>query len=57
VFLFFRMMGRLLYAIFFLFGGFLFAVPKWILFGTRGGRERRKILKQQKQILRNQKDQ
>jgi len=48
------MFRRLAYAIFFVFGGFLFAIPKWILMGTRGSRQRKKILKQQRQILKNQ---
>jgi hypothetical protein len=47
----FRAFGRLLYAVFFLLGGFLFAIPKWIMMGTRGSRERRKIIEQQKQLL------
>ena len=32
-------------------GGFLFYIPKWILMGTKGSRERKKILKQQEEIL------
>ena len=48
----FRMLGRLVYAVFFVLGGFLFAIPKWILTGTKGGRDRRKILKQQEKLLR-----
>lgn len=36
----------------FVFGGFLFYIPKWILFGTRGERQRKKILKQQEELLR-----
>jgi hypothetical protein len=46
-----RPIGRLFYAIFFVCGGFLFAIPKWILMGTRGSRERKKIIKQQKRLL------
>ena len=46
------MIGRLFYAIFFVFGGFLFAIPKWILMGTKSGRQRKKILAQQGEILR-----
>ena len=45
------MIRRLFFAIFFVCGGFLFYIPKWILMGTKGGRERKKILEQQKQIL------
>jgi hypothetical protein len=42
---------RLAYAVFFVFGGFLFAIPKWILMGTKGSRERKRLLKQQTEIL------
>jgi hypothetical protein len=45
---------RLLFAVFFVCGGFLFYIPKWILMGTRGERQRKKIIKQQRQILKNQ---
>jgi hypothetical protein len=45
------MIRRLGYTIFFIFGGFLFAIPKWILMGTKSGRERKRILKQQQEIL------
>jgi hypothetical protein len=48
------MFRRLLYAIFFVFGGFLFAIPKWILMGTRGSRDRKKILRQQAELLKQQ---
>jgi hypothetical protein len=37
--------------VFFVFGGFLFAIPKWILMGTKGSRERKRLLKQQTEIL------
>lgn len=40
-----RMLGRAFYAVFFVLGGFLFAIPKWILFGTRASRDRRKMVK------------
>lgn len=46
------MIRRLGFIILFVFGGFLFYIPKWIIMGTKGGRERKKILKQQKEILR-----
>lgn len=49
------MIRRLFYTVFFIFGGFLFAIPKWLLMGTRGSRERKKLLRQQKKILRQQK--
>lgn len=48
------MIRRALYAVFFVCGGFLFAIPKWILMGTKAGRERKRILKQQKEILKRQ---
>ena len=44
------MLRRLLFVIFFCLGGFLFYIPKWILMGTKGSRERKKILKQQEEI-------
>ena len=49
------MIRRLFFAIFFLLGGFLFYIPKWIIMGTKGGRERKKMLKlleQQNELLR-----
>ena len=46
------MIRRLFFLIFFCFGGFLFYIPKWVLMGTKGSRERRKILRQQREILR-----
>lgn len=49
------MIRRLFYAVFFVCGGFLFAIPKWVLMGTRGSRERKKILRQQKALLKQQK--
>lgn len=45
------MVRRFAYAVFFVFGGFLFAIPKWLIMGTRGSRERKKILRLQKQQL------
>lgn len=45
------MLRRILFIVFFALGGFLFYIPKWILMGTKGGRDRKKILKQQKAIL------
>lgn len=45
------MIRRLFYAVFFVFGGFLFAIPKWLLMGTKGSRDRKRILKQQEQLL------
>jgi len=49
------MLGRLAFIVFFMLGGFLFYIPKWILMGTKAGRERKQILKQQAQILKAQK--
>lgn len=49
------MLRRILFIVFFICGGFLFLIPKWILMGTKGGRDRKKILKQQKAILKGQK--
>jgi hypothetical protein len=48
------MVRRLLFLIFFVCGGFLFYIPKWILMGTKGSRDRKKIIKQQKKILKRQ---
>ncbi len=47
------MIRRLFFAIFLLLGGFLFYIPKWILFGTRGSRERKAILKEMKRQRRS----
>jgi hypothetical protein len=35
--------------VFFICGGFLFYIPKWILMGTKGGRDRKAMLKAQRQ--------
>lgn len=43
---------RFFYAVFFLIGGFLFAIPKWIIMGTKASRQRKKMLKLQKEIAR-----
>lgn len=40
------MLSRLLFVIFFCLGGFLFYIPKWIVMGTKGGRQRNQILSQ-----------
>jgi hypothetical protein len=50
------MIGRFFFVIFFCLGGFLFYIPKWILMGTKGSRQRKKLLKlqeEQNQLLRN----
>jgi len=43
---------RLGFLILFICGGFLFYIPKWILFGTAAGRERKRLLKEQKETNR-----
>jgi hypothetical protein len=45
------MFRRFAYAVFFVCGGFLFAIPKWLFFGTRASRERKKIIRQQDELL------
>lgn len=45
------MFRRFFFVVFFCLGGFLFYVPKWVLMGTKGGRDRKKILKQQAELL------
>jgi len=39
---------RLLFVVFFLLGGFFYYVPKWVLFGTKGERQRKQLIKQQR---------
>lgn len=46
------MIRRLLYLVFFAMFGWVFAIPKWILMGTRGSRQRKKMIRLQKQQLR-----
>ena len=41
--------SRLAFIIFFCLGGFLFYIPKWILMGTKGSRERKRMLKLQEE--------
>jgi hypothetical protein len=43
------MIKRLTFFLFFCLGGFLFYIPYWIIFGTAAGRERRRLLKVQRQ--------
>lgn len=45
------MFRRLAFAIFFVLGGFLFYIPYWVLRGSKGSRDRKRILKQQKEML------
>jgi hypothetical protein len=45
------MLRRFFFLVFFCLGGFLFLIPKWLLMGTKGSRDRKKILKQQKELL------
>jgi hypothetical protein len=49
------MIRRLLFLIFFCLGGFLFYIPKWLFMGTKGSRDRKKIIRQQQEILRRMK--
>lgn len=46
------MLRRLCFLIFFCLGGFLFYIPKWIAVGTKGSRDRKRILRQQEELLR-----
>lgn len=48
------MIRRFFYAVFFLLGGFLFAIPKWILMGTRASRDRKRMVKLQRELVRKQ---
>lgn len=48
------MIRRLFFLVFFCLGGFLFYVPKWVLMGTKGSRDRKKIIRQQDELLRSQ---
>jgi hypothetical protein len=36
---------RFLFAVFMCLGGIVFYVPKWILMGTKAGRERKRLVK------------
>jgi hypothetical protein len=42
------MIGRLFFITFLLLGGWLFYIPKWLMMGTKGSRERKKILRELK---------
>lgn len=46
------MIRRLAFVIFFCLGGFLFYIPKWILVGTKGERDRKKMKRDLAQIRR-----
>jgi hypothetical protein len=51
------MLGRILFAVFFVCGGFLFVIPYWLLVGTKGQRQRKALLREQRQtnhLLRQQ---
>lgn len=39
------MISRLLFVVFFCLGGFLFYIPKWVLMGTKGSRDRKRLIK------------
>jgi hypothetical protein len=51
----FRMISRTVFLIFTLLGGIFFLIPKWLIMGTRGSRERRKIAKGQTAMIKQQK--
>ena len=36
---------RLFFVVFFLCGGFVFYIPKWILMGTKGSRDRKRLIR------------
>lgn len=42
------MFGRIAFAIFFVLGGFLFVIPYWLIFGTKGQRQRKALLREQR---------
>lgn len=49
------MIRRLLFLTFFWIGGVVFYVPKWILMGTKGSRDRKRLIKltaEQNRLLR-----
>lgn len=46
------MLKRAAFVVFFVCGGFLFLIPYWILFGTRASRERKALLREQRQTNR-----
>ncbi len=43
------MIRRLFFIVFFALGGFVFYIPKWLLMGTKGSRDRKRLIKLQKQ--------
>lgn len=45
------MVRRLLFVVFFCLGGFLFYIPKWIVMGTKGSRDRKRMLKLQRELV------
>jgi hypothetical protein len=46
------MLRRIGFLIFFCLGGFLFYIPYWLIRGTRGSRDRKKLMRQQDELLR-----
>jgi hypothetical protein len=44
---------RLVFIVFFVFGGFLFYVPKWVIFGTKASRDRKRMVEQLNRIERS----
>jgi hypothetical protein len=45
------MLRRIGFLIFFCLGGFLFYIPYWLIRGTKGSRDRKKIMRQQEELL------
>lgn len=43
------MIRRLIFIVFFCLGGFFFYIPKWILMGTKGSRDRKKLIRLQEE--------
>ena len=39
------MIRRLLFLVFFAIGGFVYYIPKWVLFGTKASRDRKRLIK------------
>lgn len=44
--------NRVFFIVFFALGGFLYYIPKWILVGTKGSRQRKKMIKLQEETNR-----
>ena len=50
----YRFFARLAYLVLLLTLGLPFAALKWLLLGTRGGRENRKLMRMQRKLIRMQ---